>query len=232
MPSKRVSGKKSSRSSHTGKQGIGGTRVSKNPAYPVLVKQSRVAFLLFFSAVFGIILAIGLWKGGEFAFRFFNRGKRYDHLIVASAQKNGIDPCLLKAVIWKESRFDTDCIGSKGEVGLMQVMQQYAVKDWEKAFGRKIPSKGVLANPELNIEIGSWYLGQALKSWKDYKDCEILALCEYNAGVQRANDWKPLMPDASMIDSISIDSTRRYVDEILTKRKEYEQNWNWKKLKK
>ena len=134
-------------------------------------------------------------------------------------------------MIWKESRFDASARGSKGEIGLMQVMPSSAVKDWEKAFQRKVPSDGALMDPALNIEIGSWFLGRALERWKDYNDAESLALCEYNAGIQRADAWKPLLHDGKVMPNIDIESTRKYVRDILERRDEYEHSWKWEKLK-
>jgi len=118
--------------------------------------------------------------------------------------RNGVDPCLLRAVIWKESKFDRSVIGSKGEIGLMQVMQKYAAHDWAEAHRTQIPSPGALSDPEFNIEVGSWYLGRALKRWKEYNDCVALALCEYNAGYVRADSWKPANKADSVLERISI----------------------------
>ena len=53
-------------------------------------------------------------------------------MIEQAGLRNGVDPCLLKAVIWRESRFDRTAIGSKGEVGLMQVMPKYAGLEWAR----------------------------------------------------------------------------------------------------
>ena len=156
---------------------------------------------------------------------------RYDRLIVGFERKNGVHPALLKAVIWKESNFDRKSRGSKGEIGLMQILPDGAVKDWENEFHFNRLSRRLLATPELNIEIGSWYLGRALDRWKEYDECEALALCEYNAGLQRTNVWKPLLPDGKVIPYIDIETTRKYVEDILERRDQYERDWNWEKLK-
>ena len=160
-----------------------------------------------------------------------DRTVRYDRLIVKYGRRNGVDPTLLKAVIWKESRFDRNSRGGMGELGLMQILPDGAVKDWANASGISVPSDGILMDPELNIEIGSWYLGRALERWKDYTEAETLALCEYNAGFQRANEWKPLLHDGTVIPNIDIESTRKYVEDILKQRIVYQRNWNWKELK-
>ena len=176
-------------------------------------------------------MGVGIWKAASFITSYADRSSRYDKMIVAAGRRNGVYPPLLKAVIWKESRFDASARGSKGEIGLMQVMPQSAVKDWENTFQRQVPSDGALMDPALNIEIGSWFLGRALDRWKDYNEAEALALCEYNAGIQRAESWKPLLHDGKVMPNIDIESTRKYVRDILERRDKYAHEWNWEKLK-
>ena len=197
----------------------------------ISVHRTQAVLLLLLFALIGVLLGVGVWKAGTFAFNYADRSSRYDKLIVSAGRRNGVYPPLLKAVIWKESRFDSTCRGSKGEIGLMQIMPQAAVKDWENTFRRKVPSDGALTDPELNIEIGSWFLGRALDRWKEYSDAETLALCEYNAGIQRAESWKPLLHDGKVMENIDIESTRKYVRDILERRDQYERDWKWEKLK-
>ena len=181
----------------------------------------QAAFLLFLFGIPAILAAVFLWKGVHYGRTYLEKYHRYDSLIEAAGRRNGVDPALLKAVIWRESRFDRHAKGTKGEVGLMQIMVQFAAKDWAAAHKRPAPSKGALSDPELNIEIGSWYLGRALKRWSEYRECTALALCEYNAGPTRAEAWKPPDKNGTVIDRIDIASTVSYVTVILTKQKEY-----------
>ena len=200
-------------------------------ALRISVHRTQVILLLLFFAAVGVGLGCCLWNAGSKAVDYANRDTRYDRLIVKYGLKNGVDPTLLKAVIWKESNFNKDARGSKGEVGLMQLLPEGAVKDWEERFQRKVLSEGALSDPELNIEIGSWYLGRAMEHWKEYNDCEALALCEYNAGFQRANYWKPGLHHQKVIQNIDIESTRKYVEDILNQRKVYQRDWDWEKTK-
>lgn len=190
------------------------------------------AVLIVLSAILGIAISICAWKGVGLLRERMSRESRYDALIVDAAMRNGVDPCLLKAVVWKESRFDRDTLGGKGEIGLMQIMPGAAVADWEKAHRTGKLMRGALTEPDLNLEIGSWYLARALRNWQDYRDKEILALSEYNAGPQRANLWKPAMPDGNAFALIDIASTRTYIKEILERRDHYRETWNWKKAAK
>lgn len=181
----------------------------------------QAAFLLFLFGIPAILIAFFAWQGIRYGLRFFEKYNRYDSMIEAAGRRNGVDPALLKAVIWRESRFDRNARGTKGEVGLMQIMVQFAAKDWADAHKRPAPTKGALSDPELNIEIGSWYLGRALRRWADYREATALALCEYNAGPTRAEAWKPPDKNGTVIDRIDISSTVSYVTVILTKQKEY-----------
>ena len=86
-------------------------------------------------------------------------------------------------------------------------------------------SEEELLSPELNIEIGTWYLSRALNRYRGSREAVALALCEYNAGPSRAEEWvpDPDTPDESVFDLISISSTKKYVLDILN-RYEYYKN--------
>ena len=49
--------------------------------------------------------------------------RRYDTLIARIADENHVDPLLVKAIVWRESRFQSDMMGRNGERGLMQVSE-------------------------------------------------------------------------------------------------------------
>src|ERR1700746_1028218 len=54
------------------------------------------------------------------------RFQRYDRLMRVVAVEHELDPMLVKAVVWRESRFDPNKYGSRGERGLMQVTEKAA----------------------------------------------------------------------------------------------------------
>ena len=175
-------------------------------------------------------------------FCFGNRGidesvapeHRYDKILEERGAKNGVDPDLLRAVIWRETggKFDPNMKGAAGEVGLMQIMQTASATDWANEKKRSVPTKAQLSDPELNIEIGSWYLGRALHRWRHYKDAITLALCEYNAGYGNTKKWRPEHTNEKVGNRIRIESTQRYVGDILLKYKGYQQQKEKAKLKK
>jgi len=146
----------------------------------------------------------------------------YDILINEASKRYSIDPSLLKAVIWQESRFQANITGSHNEIGLMQIRPEYgATSDWLKKNNMKLSCRGILYMPELNIEIGAWYLGRALKRWAGYKYQYELALSEYNAGFKGMQPWVPKKQDGEVIQRITIPSTKAYIIAIMTKYREY-----------
>jgi soluble lytic murein transglycosylase-like protein len=93
----------------------------------------------------------------------------YDGLIVAAAQRHGLDPALLKGLIRAESNFDPSVTSSAGAAGLVQLMPGTAA------------SLGVTdrLDPAQSIEGGAKYLRQQLDAF----DGDVtLALAAYNAG--------------------------------------------------
>ena len=116
------------------------------------------------------------------------REMKYDKIIHAAAAKHGVDPMLVKAIIFTESTFIPSKVGKDGEIGLMQI-RTAAATDWATAKGIPLPSKTEMHNPELNIEIGTWYITRALKRWYNNPDFLRMALAEYNAGRSRLLEW-------------------------------------------
>jgi len=119
---------------------------------------------------------------------------KYEPLIQAASKRHGLDPDLVKAVIAVESGFDPTAVSDKGAVGLMQVLpatgQRYGVRaDRKKSVDAK------LADPKLNVEIGTHYLSDLRGLFPERPD---LALAAYNAGenaVLRFNHAVPPFPE-------------------------------------
>src|SRR5438552_17091202 len=57
------------------------------------------------------------------------RFHQYDRLIRSVALEHRLDPMLVKAVVWRESRFDPKKHGSYGDRGLMEVTER-AANEW------------------------------------------------------------------------------------------------------
>lgn len=181
----------------------------------------KAAALLIAAALLAVLVSLGGWLVISTISKGEERQERYDELIEQAGRRNGVDPDLIRAVIWRESNFDRRKIGGKGEIGLMQIMPSAGAAEWARVNKRSVPGKAQLSDPALNIEIGSWILGRAMKRWSGYKDRIALALCEYNAGFSRANAWKPPNPSGSVFERIKIDSTKKYASDIIRQYAEY-----------
>ena len=177
-------------------------------------RGKKISLLIFF-ILFGIILSLVYYY---YSPQLFYKKTDYNSLIDDCAKRHSVDPALIKAVIWTESRFNPNARGQKGEIGLMQIRPENgAATDWAENKNLETPSIGVLFRPELNIEIGTWYLAQALRNWNGYKYQYELALSEYNAGRTGMKEWVPDTFDGEVVNNITISSTKSYVKSIMQK---------------
>lgn len=119
--------------------------------------------------------------------------RRLHALIVAVADRHGLDPALIKAIIRAESDFKVDAVSSKGAEGLMQLMPRTA-----QSLGVKNSF-----NPASNIEGGARYMRYLLDRFKG--DLQ-LALAAYNAGSRHVTRYRGIPP---------FKSTRRYVQKVI-----------------
>lgn len=140
------------------------------------------------------------------------RYNAYDSEIATVAARNGIDPLLVKSVVWQESRFQPGKLGGHGERGLMQVTEP-AAQDWVEATGVGTFAPTDLLDAKTNLEVGTWYLAQALKHWSGQDDPLPFALGEYNAGRSRVKRWSGglQMSAEELARAMDIASTRAYV---------------------
>jgi soluble lytic murein transglycosylase len=186
-----------------------------------LVRNVLVVFVLAALAAGGFIVCTSLdplYSFEEIA--TFPRYHRYDALIRQTGQKYGVDPMLIKAVIWRESAFRPDKLGSHGERGLMQIMPA-AAGDWARQNKRPTFVPSDLFSPQVNIEAGAWYLKKGLQQYATKDDPVTFALAAYNAGKSRVDKWVGDTNQGSsatagdLRDSISFPGTRGYVDAII-----------------
>ena len=144
------------------------------------------------------------------------RFQQYDNLISSVAAEHQLDPMLVKAVVWRESRFDRQKVGSAGERGLMQVSPK-AANEWARENKVTDFKLDQLFDPKTNLEAGSWYLRRAIDHWQNESDPLPFALAEYNAGASRAQRWVGAegVTANEFLGHIDFPATRNYVKSIL-----------------
>jgi peptidoglycan lytic transglycosylase len=154
------------------------------------------------------------------------RFHQYDQLIRSVALEHHLDPMLVKAVVWRESRFDPKKHGSHGDRGLMQVTER-AANEWareNKVAGFRLDQ---LFEPKINLEAGTWYLQRAIEHWSHQSDPIPFALAEYNAGASRAQRWSggngaAEISERQFLQNIDFPATRKYVESIVDRYRFYQ----------
>jgi soluble lytic murein transglycosylase-like protein len=122
--------------------------------------------------------------------RVVDRVRRADEVLAPVAARNDIDPLLLHAVAWVESRHRPDAVSPAGARGLMQVMPQTGAR-----FG--VQSERHLHDPAFNAAAAAAYL-----KWLqgEFGNDLSLVLAAYNAGegaVRRHGGKVPPYPETT-----------------------------------
>jgi len=154
------------------------------------------------------------------------RYQQHDALIKTVAAQHGVNPMLVKAIVWRESRFDPQKFGSAGERGLMQITEP-AAREWAQETKADNFRVEELFDPKVNLQAGTWYLARALQRWKNQSDPVPFALAEYNAGASRAQRWAggedAIVPPDTFRENIDFPGTRKYIDSIIARLEFYQQ---------
>jgi soluble lytic murein transglycosylase len=134
----------------------------------------------------------------------------YDHIVVGHAANYDLDPALLAAVIYRESKFDARARSPSGAMGLMQLLPDTAKGIAVHTGGSRFRVAD-LNDPEINVRYGAFYLRRLLTKYGDMR----LALAAYNAGQANVDEWR------AQGKGIAFAETRAYVDSVLKTRDIY-----------
>jgi soluble lytic murein transglycosylase-like protein len=115
--------------------------------------------------------------------------RNLDLVIMHAGERQGVDPRLIHAVIWQESKYKNEAVSHVGAQGLMQLMPATA-----KRFNCDNAS-----DAESNVEAGTKYLRFLLKRFDGNVS---LALAAYNAGEGNVDKYEGVPP---------FDETQNYV---------------------
>jgi soluble lytic murein transglycosylase len=139
--------------------------------------------------------------------------------VTAAAQRSGLDPFLVAAVVREESSYYPRAVSRTGARGLMQLQPQTARP---MAEHRGLPFAGgeLLDDPRSNIDMGTSFLAGLLAEFKDPR----LALAAYNAGPGRLRGWwkaRRTNDLEAFVEQIPFDETRLYVKRVMLSWDEY-----------
>ncbi len=171
----------------------------------------------------GVAAAVGgLGPIGD-AVRQITLPLRHEDIIRQQASEKGLDPALVAAVIYEESRF-RDQTSHAGARGLMQITPDTADFIAQDSGGTAF-TQADLATPQINISYGTYYLRYLLRQ---YDGNETLAVAAYNAGETNVNRW---IEDAGGLDGfdasedIPFPETRHYVENVRERKGEYREHY-------
>jgi soluble lytic murein transglycosylase len=133
--------------------------------------------------------------------------------IVGYSRIYHLDPALVAAVIYEESRFRPDTRSSAGAIGLMQLLPSTARGIAEHTGGKRFRIPQDLYVPDLNIRYGCWYLGHLERKYAGRRDATNLALAAYNAGQSNVDDWIAHTPPGHTV-HLRFSATRDYVGDV------------------
>ena len=128
---------------------------------------------------------------------------KYESIVRGHARNYRLEPALLAAVIYQESKFRANVTSDSGAIGLMQLLPATAKGIAVHTGGSRFRVDD-LYNPEINVRYGSWYLRHLLDKYGD----ERTALAAYNAGQENVDEWRR---DGR---GIAFSETRHYVDRV------------------
>ena len=129
--------------------------------------------------------------------------KPFTDLIQSAAREAALDPALVHALIYVESRYNPAARSPKGAVGLMQVLPETATR-----YGVADPARSL----EANLRAGTRYLSDLLQIFDSRLD---LALAAYNAGENAVQRHGLRIPPYA--------ETQAYVPAVLAKYREWQE---------
>ena len=127
----------------------------------------------------------------------------YQQIVRGHARNYHLDPALLAAVIYQESKFKADARSTSGAIVLMQLLPDTA-KGIALHTGGSRFTVADLYDPEINVRYGAWYLHHLLLKYGDEQD----ALAAYNAGQDNVDRWRRAGK------GIQFAETRAYVERV------------------
>ena len=196
-------------------------RVARRPSR-ARVRRRRIG-LLAAAVIAGAVCAAVVSGLGEDAVREITLPLHHEDIIRQQADDKQIDPALIAAVIYEESRF-RDQTSHAGARGLMQITPETADAIAQHSGGTRFKHSD-LASPQINISYGAYYLRLLLDH---YGGNETLAIAAYNAGMGNVDRWVAEAGGPEGFQSaehIPFPETRAYVENVMDSRRAYRKKY-------
>ncbi len=151
-----------------------------------------------------VAAALAVWRSEPVWLDRLRYPLRYETIVTAHSRNYDLDPALVAALIYTESRFRPDARSSAGALGLMQLLPETGEAIALRTGGDRFVVSDLL-DPEINIRYGSWYLRELIRKYGSVS----VALAAYHAGQGNVDRWR-----AQGV-GIQFPETRSYVANVL-----------------
>jgi soluble lytic murein transglycosylase len=175
-------------------------------------------------AALAALATVLAWPQVDHAVREIKLPLRHEDIIRQQARDKGLDPALIAAVIYTESRFRPGQVSNAGAQGLMQITPATAHEIARKSGGTQFEIRD-LDTPQVNISYGAWYLRYLLGR---YGGNATLALAAYNGGEGNVDRWVDRAQQRERdlaIGEIPFPETRHYVRAVHEAHVEYRRSY-------
>jgi len=198
--------------------GVAARRSAAQRRRITVARRRRRAKLVLGAVAVAIIavLAAPLFKS---AYLHLTLPLEHEDIIVQQAHEKRLDPALIAAVIYAETKFDPRT-SPAGAEGLMQIEPATATFLAHRS-GATSFTVADLSSPQVNITYGSYYLRYLLDYYGGNK---VLALAAYNAGQTNVDKWRAAARargQALTVNGIPFPETRAYVEKVLSAQASY-----------
>jgi soluble lytic murein transglycosylase len=168
-----------------------------------------------------LVLGLGLLAGGYV--RWVRLESSQDDSIRTASLRYDVDPSLVKAVVWRESRFNPLAEGRAGELGLMQ-LREIAAQEWADAERVADYDHRHCLDAQTNTLAGTFYLGKLLRRYRHTDNPVPYALADYNAGRSNVLKWMGGAGGTNstvFMEQIGFPMTRDYVSQVMKRSRRY-----------
>jgi peptidoglycan lytic transglycosylase len=169
------------------------------------------------------LIVVALMPDFKKAVRDFTLPLAYQDVIREQAAEKHLDPALIAAVIYAETKFDPRP-SSVGAEGLMQIMPQTA-QFLAHRSGATTFTTADLGTPRVNISYGSYYLRFLLDH---YGQSKLMAIAAYNGGEANVDRWVASAHAGAhrfSLRDIPFPETRAYVQKVLAAQGAYRRKY-------